>query len=878
MKLRLVLLIFLILAGGWRPAFAQYLGSGTITAAGTTCTPTTCVSVGLFQDTGAVSFTISGTWSATLQFEVSEDNTHFVALNAYPPNSTTAVTNTAANGTWTAGVAGMVQFRVRASAYSSGTATVSIQGSKAVALSSLTGGGGGGGSGVSSFSGDGTLLSNSASTGAVTATLENAGADTVWGNNTGSNAAPGYFSDLSFGMPQFASYTISTNGTTVSARNNSTGAIDYSSTDAAVAINDVLTNNDTTCGTVYFKNGDYLLKSATLETTGGYTGLYYSIGIPANAGSANQYCEWRFVGEGIGATTTSTVQTAGVIFDYTSTALTACGSTPDFCVAWWHRPDTTNHEGNDVYFQNISTRFPTNTRGDECAFCMWEAATVNYDHDSAWLDEALTGIPAATPGTLHMVGMTSTMSERNNWEHFRDTWVGGYDIAYDIESEHTLMDAATAIQNNYFGYYGRTATYGSFTTGVGGYSVFHPSIFKKITDQDNINGLVLGPTLAQGSLLNIDGYDIQTTTGTFARSTNLTETNQGFSGGTISYTNVAAGTGITNNASLWSAGGYGFTMRQGLSSSTFQQPITQDTFHHPNASGATALGPAWSSVSSGVFTATLSIVNDTATSSLAATPAASIYNAQTFNSDQFSQFTVSACDTQNLQVYVRASAPTALNGYAYAYGTSSQHFLEKYTAGTRSLFTSTAATTDCSPGDIIELDAVGSTLLAYRTRSGVKTLDMTAVDTSFTTGSPGVGSNSNQGLDAFTNFVGGNLPTATGTDSIYNRQGIFPSIGTLTGCASSASPAVCGSAAAGFFTIAAAAGTVTVNTTAVTANSVIGVAEDFSLGTALSVTCNTATAPGFSAVTARTPGVSFTFAVTNAPSVNPDCFSYFIIN
>ena len=144
MKLRLVLLIFLILAGGWRPAFAQYLGSGTITAAGTTCTPTTCVSVGLFQDTGAVSFTISGTWSATLQFEVSEDNTNFVALNAYPPNSTTAVTSTAANGTWTAGVAGMVQFRVRASAYSSGTATVSIQGSKAVALSSLTGGGGSG--------------------------------------------------------------------------------------------------------------------------------------------------------------------------------------------------------------------------------------------------------------------------------------------------------------------------------------------------------------------------------------------------------------------------------------------------------------------------------------------------------------------------------------------------------------------------------------------------------------------------------------------------------------------------------------------------------------------------------------------------------------
>lgn len=49
-------------------------------------------------------------------------------------------------------------------------------------------------SGVSSFSGDGTLLSNSASTGAVTATLANAGALTVLGNRTGSGAAPTYTS------------------------------------------------------------------------------------------------------------------------------------------------------------------------------------------------------------------------------------------------------------------------------------------------------------------------------------------------------------------------------------------------------------------------------------------------------------------------------------------------------------------------------------------------------------------------------------------------------------------------------------------------------------------------------------------------------------
>ncbi len=45
---------------------------------------------------------------------------------------------------------------------------------------------------VSSFTGDGTLISNSASAGAVTATLATAGAHKVWMNNTGSTAAPGY--------------------------------------------------------------------------------------------------------------------------------------------------------------------------------------------------------------------------------------------------------------------------------------------------------------------------------------------------------------------------------------------------------------------------------------------------------------------------------------------------------------------------------------------------------------------------------------------------------------------------------------------------------------------------------------------------------------
>jgi len=101
---------------------------------------------------------------------------------------------------------------------------------------------------------------------------------------------------------------------------------------------------------------------------------------------------------------------------------------------------------------------------------------------------------------------------------------------------------------------------------------------------------------------------------------------------------------------------------------------------------------------------------------------------------------------------------------------------------------------------------------------------------------------------------------------------------TATNCASSASPAVCGSAAAGAFVIAAGATTVTVNTTAVTANSEIQINNDASLGTRLSVTCNTTLLTAPWQVTARTAGTSFTVAIAAGPITNPECFSYSIVN
>src|SRR5437899_1395348 len=105
---------------------------------------------------------------------------------------------------------------------------------------------------------------------------------------------------------------------------------------------------------------------------------------------------------------------------------------------------------------------------------------------------------------------------------------------------------------------------------------------------------------------------------------------------------------------------------------------------------------------------------------------------------------------------------------------------------------------------------------------------------------------------------------------------ISPAIQTTTNCSSSASPAVCGAAASGSVVVAAAATTVQVNTTAVSANSQIQLTFDSSLGTKLSVTCNTT--PVQPTVSARTAASNFTITVPTAPTTNPACFSYTIVN
>ncbi len=81
------------------------------------------------QGGGTILFNITGTWSGTLSFEASVDGTNWVPAVALPkyPSGSAATSTTTTNGQWAVNVGGLNMFRVRGSAWTSGTATVWLE-------------------------------------------------------------------------------------------------------------------------------------------------------------------------------------------------------------------------------------------------------------------------------------------------------------------------------------------------------------------------------------------------------------------------------------------------------------------------------------------------------------------------------------------------------------------------------------------------------------------------------------------------------------------------------------------------------------------------------------------------------------------------------
>lgn len=156
------MLLLLLCLGIGPPALLAQLPaspfSGTITASG-------CITVPV-GNKGTVTFQVTGSWSGTIQPEGIIDGNPAFNVQVNPFQSSTPQSTVTANNVYTLNVAGLDKFLL-CGATVTNTATVKGNAVQVIAKNST----GGGASGVTSFSGDGTLITNSASTGAVTVTL-----------------------------------------------------------------------------------------------------------------------------------------------------------------------------------------------------------------------------------------------------------------------------------------------------------------------------------------------------------------------------------------------------------------------------------------------------------------------------------------------------------------------------------------------------------------------------------------------------------------------------------------------------------------------------------------------------------------------------------
>lgn len=127
-----LLLLLLLLTGS---VFAQMSSTGVISVSASACTTTlACVQVHLFSSpnfsTTNATVSVTGSFTGTLQFEGSADNqASWVSIPGTPSAGGSAVTNVTAAGTWTFSIAAYTDMRVRASAFSANSATVTIQAS-----------------------------------------------------------------------------------------------------------------------------------------------------------------------------------------------------------------------------------------------------------------------------------------------------------------------------------------------------------------------------------------------------------------------------------------------------------------------------------------------------------------------------------------------------------------------------------------------------------------------------------------------------------------------------------------------------------------------------------------------------------------------------
>lgn len=174
------------------------------------------------------------------------------------------------------------------------------------------------------------------------------------------------------------------------------------------------------------------------------------------------------------------------------------------------------------------------------------------------------------------------------------------------------------------------------------------------------------------------------------------------------------------------------------------------------------------------------------------------------------------------------------------------------------------------------LDSNNYVIITVPNQNGCWRWDILKNDTGHQLGSVGVGSSLNDTGQATTAYT---PPTRNSTADLSVAGSITgASYATAAACITTGTN--CSYNTVGLVTINAATTSKTISTTAVTANSQILLTFDESLGPALGTTCNTDTASESARyfISARTPGTNFTIKTNTAPTTNPACLSFVILN
>lgn len=353
-------------------------------------------------------------------------------------------------------------------------------------------------------------------------------------------------------LPGIPTYTFYVSSGTVYARNEATGTVAYSGTDAAVVINDVLAATVNTGANLYFKQGTYNFNSATAETVSPYTGLSYAVGIPAT--QAVVYPQFRFLGETAGIGSQVNPATTGVIFNVTTDAETAAGS--NVLAAFWMRPSTvtdTDYPLGSIYwndhleFQNIIVNFPANTRGNEIAIDALEASFLKLDHVQAGFVTAPSALGASgdvafvTPGTY------------SDGAYIEQTQVQpGFWQGYQVNTEHSVLINTEAFRATTCYTYGYAQSRNGASISHSGQWI-HPQVY------DCVNGITVGGSVNTGAQLDIIGLDFEyTTDGTWAYSS-VFNAGSGL-GGLLTWSNIKTGVGPGSLTNPFSSGGGNYTV------------------------------------------------------------------------------------------------------------------------------------------------------------------------------------------------------------------------------------------------------------------------------------------------------------------------------